>query len=127
MTASKPSRPLLPGTAPASTSLSSIQILTFMIRSQWNGRMATRFQGDRQMVVMDKTPGSSLDPSAEPGHHDTTRVGFDLTTPLEAQRQGFRQSAFPEVDLSSLDQQMSNRPIINTGRPAAWSNEKSKG
>ncbi|MHA1349497.1 MAG: UbiD family decarboxylase domain-containing protein, partial [Promethearchaeota archaeon] len=44
--------------------------------------MATRFQGDIRMVVKDKEPGSSLDPSAEPGTKLTTKIGFDLTKPL---------------------------------------------
>ena len=44
--------------------------------------MATRFQGDRDMIVLDREPGSSLDPSAEPGTKLTTKIGFDLTKPL---------------------------------------------
>ena len=34
------------------------------------------------MVVKDKEPGSSLDPSAEAGTKLTTKIGFDLTKPL---------------------------------------------
>ncbi len=64
--------------------------------------MATRFQADRQMVVLDRAPGSSLDPSSEPGTHDTTRLGFDLTHPLEAKGKDFAKAPFPEVDLSRL-------------------------
>jgi len=62
--------------------------------------MATRFQGDRQMVVLAKEPGSSLDPSAEAGTHLTTRIGFDLTKPLESRGKSFDKAAFPRVDLS---------------------------
>ncbi len=40
--------------------------------------MATRFQADQDMIVLERQPGSSLDPSSEPGSHNTTRVGFDL-------------------------------------------------
>jgi UbiD family decarboxylase len=61
--------------------------------------MATRFQGDRGLVVLEKAPGSSLDPSAEPGSHLTTRVGFDLTRPLDARGKDFAKAAFPQVDL----------------------------
>ena len=57
--------------------------------------MATRFQGDRQMIVLDREPGSSLDPSAEPGTHLTTKVGFDLTKPLQASGKDFDRAAFP--------------------------------
>ncbi len=45
--------------------------------------MATRFQGDVNMIVKERSPGSSLDPSAEADTKNTTRLGFDLTMPLE--------------------------------------------
>ncbi len=61
--------------------------------------MATRFQGDQDMVVLERSPGSSLDPSAEPGTHDTTRVGFDLTKPLETRGKSYNKAPFPEVDI----------------------------
>ena len=61
--------------------------------------MATRFQGDRQMVVLPREQGSSLDPSAEPGTHHTTKIGFDLTRPLESHGKTFEKAAFPQVDL----------------------------
>jgi anhydromevalonate phosphate decarboxylase len=60
--------------------------------------MATRFQGDRQMLVFDKAPGSSLDPSADPVDNLTTRIGFDLTRPLQAKGKQFGKAAFPHVD-----------------------------
>ena len=60
---------------------------------------ATRFQGDQDMLVLEKSPGSSLDPSAEPGDHLTTRVGFDLTKPLDHKGKDFNKAAFPKVDL----------------------------
>lgn len=62
--------------------------------------MATRFQADRDLIVLERAPGSSLDPSAEPGTHETTRVGFDLTKPLDGAGKSFDKSPFPEVDLS---------------------------
>ncbi len=62
--------------------------------------MATRFQGDRDLVVEPRAPGSSLDPSSEPGTHDTCRVGFDLTKPLAAAGKKFEKTPFPTVDLS---------------------------
>jgi UbiD family decarboxylase len=64
--------------------------------------LATRFQGDKDLVVMEKEAGSSLDPSAEPGTHRTTRVGFDLTRPLETRGKTFEKAAFPEVDLKDF-------------------------
>jgi 2,5-furandicarboxylate decarboxylase 1 len=61
--------------------------------------MATRFQADRDMVVFERSPGSSLDPSSEPGSHHTTRVGFDLTAPLATGGKSFQKASFPQVDL----------------------------
>jgi 2,5-furandicarboxylate decarboxylase 1 len=61
--------------------------------------MATRFQGDRDLVVRDRAPGSSLDPSADAGTHVTTRLGFDLTAPLETAGKSFKKADFPKVDV----------------------------
>ncbi len=44
--------------------------------------IATRFQGDRDLIKMGPTRGSSLDPSAYEGHM-TIKLGFDATMPLE--------------------------------------------
>jgi len=62
--------------------------------------MATRFQGDRDLVVKPRAPGSSLDPSSEPETYNTCRVGFDLTKPLETAGKKFDKTPFPNVDLS---------------------------
>jgi UbiD family decarboxylase len=59
--------------------------------------MATRFQGDRDMVLLGRERGSSLDPSADPGTHHTYKIGFDLTKPLDSA--GYDKAPFPEVDL----------------------------
>ena len=61
--------------------------------------LATRFQGDRDMIVLDKEPGSSLDPSAEPGTKLTTKIGFDLTAPVGAARKHYEKVAYPKIDL----------------------------
>ena len=62
--------------------------------------MATRFQGDVRMIIKDKEPGSSLDPSAEPGTKMTTKIGFDLTKPLVVKGKSFDIADFPKVDLN---------------------------
>lgn len=64
--------------------------------------MATRFQGDRDLVVLPKSPGSSLDPSAEPGTKLTTKIGFDLTAPLGEARPNYEKVPFPKVDLDKF-------------------------
>jgi len=62
--------------------------------------MATRFQGDINMIIKDKEPGSSLDPSAEPGTKMTTKIGFDLTKPLVVKGKSFDIAEFPKVDIN---------------------------
>jgi 2,5-furandicarboxylate decarboxylase 1 len=62
--------------------------------------MATRFQGDRDLLMLDRAPGSSLDPSADPGSHLTARLGFDLTHPLASVGKSFAKADFPQVDLA---------------------------
>jgi 2,5-furandicarboxylate decarboxylase 1 len=64
--------------------------------------MATRFQADRDLLVMDKEPGSSLDPSAEPGSKLTTKVGFDLTKPLSARGKNYEKAPYPIIDLEQF-------------------------
>jgi UbiD family decarboxylase len=64
--------------------------------------MATRFQGDEDMLVKDRERGSSLDPSAELGTHQTTKIGFDLTKPLGEESKPFEKVAFPKVDLTKI-------------------------
>jgi UbiD family decarboxylase len=57
--------------------------------------MATRFQGDRGLVVKRKEIGSSLDPSADPETRETTKVGFDLTKPLGRPEEDFKKVGLP--------------------------------
>jgi 2,5-furandicarboxylate decarboxylase 1 len=61
--------------------------------------MATRFQGDRDLVIREREVGSSLDPSAETGTNLTTKMGFDLTAPLETKGKDFRKVKFPDADI----------------------------
>jgi len=64
--------------------------------------MATRFQADRDLVMLGRERGSSLDPSAEPDTYETCKVGFDLTAPLETRGKHFNKVPFPIVDLAKL-------------------------
>ncbi len=61
--------------------------------------MATRFQADRDLVMLGRERGSSLDPSATPESYETCKVGFDLTAPLKSGGKHFAKVPFPEVDL----------------------------
>ncbi|MBC8332877.1 MAG: UbiD family decarboxylase [Anaerolineae bacterium] len=64
--------------------------------------MATRFQGDRDLVILDREPGSSLDPSAEPGTKLTTKIGFDLTAPVGEARRHYEKVLYPKVNLAKF-------------------------
>ena len=61
--------------------------------------MATRFQADVDLLIKDQEPGSSLDPSAEPGTKMTTKCGFDCTKTMDPKGKSFDKVKFPEVDL----------------------------
>jgi UbiD family decarboxylase len=67
------------------------------LQVEWS--MATRFQADRGLVNKGKEPGSSLDPSAEPGTKITNKMGFDLTAPVVTTGKSFARAEFPKVDL----------------------------
>jgi 2,5-furandicarboxylate decarboxylase 1 len=66
--------------------------------------IATRFQADRGLVIMEDQPGSSLDPS---GHHvpgqkaRTAKMGLDATIPWRAARNGFQRVPYEAVDLGA--------------------------
>ena len=64
--------------------------------------LATRFQGDRDMIVLDKEPGSSLDPSAEIGTKMTTKIGFDLTAPMGSERRIYERVPYPDVQIDKF-------------------------
>ena len=62
--------------------------------------MATRFQGERALMVLEGQKGSSLDPSSDMATKRTTKVGFDLTAPLSSAGKDFRRPALPmQLDL----------------------------
>lgn len=51
--------------------------------------MATRFQGNKGLVVKTGVKGSSLDPSSNPETRETVKVGFDCTIPLDRDKSDF--------------------------------------
>lgn len=57
--------------------------------------MATRFQGDRDMVIKPKEKGSSLDPSSDLKTRETCKIGFDLTIPSDKEAKDFRKPGLP--------------------------------
>jgi len=61
---------------------------------QW--AIATRFQADRDLVVITNAQGSKLDPSARDGV--SAKLGFDATVPLDADPFTFKRIRVPEED-----------------------------
>jgi UbiD family decarboxylase len=57
--------------------------------------MATRFQGDRDMIIKEKAKGSSLDPSSNLETRETTKIGFDLTIPWGRDPKDFKKPPLP--------------------------------
>ena len=65
--------------------------------------MATRFQGDKDLVIMPNQKGSSLDPSSNLETRETTKIGFDLTIPFHRDPKDFRKPELPmEIDISEF-------------------------
>ena len=56
--------------------------------------MATRFQGDKNMIIKCE-PGSSLDPSSDLETRMTAKVGFDLTIPRGCNVNDFKKPELP--------------------------------
>jgi UbiD family decarboxylase len=70
--------------------------------------IATRFQADRDLVVLTNQRGSSLDPSAVhvPGQKArTAKMGLDATVPLGEPRGGYEKVRYDPVDLSQYRSQ----------------------
>jgi len=64
--------------------------------------IATRFQGDKGLVVKPNQPGSSLDPSGkhEPGKKTlTTKIGLDATVPSDVDKKKYETVTYKKVDL----------------------------
>jgi UbiD family decarboxylase len=64
--------------------------------------IATRFQADKNTVILSNQPGSSLDPSGDltEGKKATTaKAGLDATVPLVTTGKGFSKQEYVKVDL----------------------------
>ncbi|MGA3111430.1 MAG: UbiD family decarboxylase [Candidatus Bathyarchaeia archaeon] len=65
--------------------------------------IATRFQADKNTVILSNQPGSSLDPSGDltEGKKATTaKAGLDATTPIVTTGKGFKKEEYVKVDLN---------------------------
>lgn len=63
---------------------------------------ATRFQADKDLIIMENRPGSSLDPSGVhiPGQKSrTAKAGFDCTIPWGTDKSKFQKGRYGDVNL----------------------------
>ncbi len=65
--------------------------------------MATRFQADRDLVILKKARGSSLDPSSDQKRLRTAKMGVDATRQLSKRPEGFELARIPGLDGIKLD------------------------
>ena len=64
--------------------------------------MATRFQADKDLVILTKVRGSSLDPSSDQKKLQTAKMGIDATRSLSKRSEGFELAKIPKIDKIKL-------------------------
>ncbi len=67
--------------------------------------IATRFQADKNTVILSNQPGSSLDPSgdlSEGKKATTAKAGLDATAPLVTTGKGFKKEQYRKIDLNKF-------------------------
>ena len=67
--------------------------------------IATRFQADKNAIILSKQPGSSLDPSgdlSEGKKATTAKAGLDATIPAVSTGKGFTKEQYRKVDLKKF-------------------------
>lgn len=65
--------------------------------------MATRFQADKDLVILKNVRGSSLDPSSNQQKLQTAKMGVDATRPLSKRPEGFELAKIPKIDKIKLE------------------------
>ncbi|HEU03741.1 MAG TPA: UbiD family decarboxylase [Nitrosopumilus sp.] len=64
--------------------------------------MATRFQADKDLVIIKNVRGSSLDPSSDQKKLRTAKMGIDATKPLSKNTESFELAKIPKSDNISI-------------------------
>lgn len=64
--------------------------------------MATRFQADKDLLIMKNLRGSSLDPSSDQKNLKTAKMGIDATKSLSKRKEGFEIATIPKINKISL-------------------------
>src|SRR5262249_4156312 len=67
--------------------------------------VATRFQADRDLVIISQSQGSKLDPSTRDGVG--AKMGLDATKPLSAAEMTFKRIRVPGEDVVDVEQVVS--------------------
>ena len=60
--------------------------------------MATRFQADRDLLIIKNVRGSSLDPSSDQKRLKTSKLGIDATIPFSKRKEGFKIAKIPKQE-----------------------------
>jgi len=59
--------------------------------------IATRFQADRDLIVVKDVRGSTLDPSSDQERVLTSKVGVDATKPMDKPKEKFEPATIPST------------------------------
>ena len=65
--------------------------------------MATRFQADKDLIILKNVRGSSLDPSSNQQKLKTAKMGIDATRSLLKRIEGFELAKIPKIDKIKLE------------------------
>jgi UbiD family decarboxylase len=65
--------------------------------------MATRFQADKDLMILKKVRGSSLDPSSDQKKLQTAKMGVDATRSLSKRPEGFELAKIPKIEKIKLE------------------------
>ena len=65
--------------------------------------MATRFQADKDLVILKNVRGSSLDPSSNQKKLQTAKMGIDATRSLSKRPEGFELAKIPQINKIKLE------------------------
>ena len=65
--------------------------------------MATRFQADKDLIILKNVRGSSLDPSSDQQKLQTAKMGIDATRSLSKRSDGFKIAKIPKIDKIKLE------------------------
>ena len=65
--------------------------------------MATRFQADKDLIILKKVRGSSLDPSSDQNKLQTAKLGIDATRSLSKRPEGFELAKIPKINKIKLE------------------------